>query len=563
MGQIDYRALGIKPQLTLDSLIVGEHNRMAAQACREILKAPGETYNPLFLFGVAGCGKSHLMNGVANEMLKTNPDLKVRYISSERFMNEVISGIAEDNVMMVRGRYNSLNLWLLDDVQYLMESKSAQAEFFHIFNNLIEDNQQIILSADRAPNNLLELDKTIRSRLEGGLAIEVKVPDAATRMDILRQKQAKHGLNMDEKMLEYSAGILRSNVRELEGFLKKIYAYVTLAHNELNIELIQRVVREILPQGQADFSPEPIQPAPPPKPTDPNATTQSGEWNQILKSSKIQKSSPSAAPKQEPVPQMQSEPAPQAPPQPQAPPAQTPPAQGPPPQAPAKPLEVVMPTQPPEEKAKKPPPAPPPPPKQEPVAPEKEAIEVPMDSIVAKEDEGKLPSLNTDPLPPKEELVPPVVEEKKPEEILQEMEEEEAEAENDELPSGHKEIKAVFFYPKSCEEALVTVHKKFQDVIKKHKLKFRLKKVKAEGYDYEGQVNYSSFVDICKENKVAVAIVIGPPPSAILPEHDFYDLLSVTLDVQGISLQLINWAEINKDYRYLNLSLDIALVRSK
>jgi hypothetical protein len=134
---------------------------------------------------------------------------------------------------------------------------------------------------------------------------------------------------------------------------------------------------------------------------------------------------------------------------------------------------------------------------------------------------------------------------------------------NNELPSGYKEIGAVFFYPGGKEKELETVHRKFQEVIKKHKLKFRLKRVYSHGYQVKGKINYTSFVDVCKQNKVPVAIVIGPPPEALLPEQDFYDLLSVTLDVQGVSLQLVSWNEIDKDYRYLNLALDIALVRSR
>jgi hypothetical protein len=135
--------------------------------------------------------------------------------------------------------------------------------------------------------------------------------------------------------------------------------------------------------------------------------------------------------------------------------------------------------------------------------------------------------------------------------------------ENAALPAGHKEVLAVFFYPKDAEKNLENVFKKFQDVIKKHKLKFRLKRVHSHAYECKAKINYTMFVDVCREKKSPVAIVIGPPPEAPLPENDFYDLLSVTLDVQGVSLQLISWAEIDKDYRYLNLALDIALVRTK
>ncbi len=135
--------------------------------------------------------------------------------------------------------------------------------------------------------------------------------------------------------------------------------------------------------------------------------------------------------------------------------------------------------------------------------------------------------------------------------------------EEDDNALGHKDIGAVFFYPEGANEALETVYRKFLEVIKKHKLKFRLKRAHSEPYAYKGKINYSSFVDICKQNKVPVAIVIGPPADGGGPHQDFYDLLTVTLDVQGVSLQLVNWSEINKDYRYLNLALDIALVRSR
>ena len=135
--------------------------------------------------------------------------------------------------------------------------------------------------------------------------------------------------------------------------------------------------------------------------------------------------------------------------------------------------------------------------------------------------------------------------------------------ESEALPTGFKEVLAVFFYPEGSEEILELVFSKFQEVIKKHKLKFRLKRVQSEPYPTKGKVNYTSFVDVCKNAKVPVAIVIGPPPNVHFPQQDFYDLLTVTLDVQGISLQLINWSEVSKDYRYLNLSLDIALVKGK
>jgi hypothetical protein len=167
-------------------------------------------------------------------------------------------------------------------------------------------------------------------------------------------------------------------------------------------------------------------------------------------------------------------------------------------------------------------------------APAKPPIPVPPEAVVAEGEAGPIPEASAEGL-----------------------------GEDEDVPNGHKEIGTVFFFPEGCIEALETVHRKFQEVIKKHKLKFRLKRVHNEPYTVKGKVNYSSFVDVCKNNRVPVAIVIGPPPETHMPEQDFYDLLAVTLDVQGVSLQLVNWGEINKDYRYLNLALDIALVRSR
>ena len=164
------------------------------------------------------------------------------------------------------------------------------------------------------------------------------------------------------------------------------------------------------------------------------------------------------------------------------------------------------------------------------------------------------PVASPTPAPELEIVMPPVV---------MPIETEAAPPEEDDNALGHKDIGAVFFYPEGANESLETVYRKFLEVIKKHKLKFRLKRVHSEPYAYKGKINYSSFVDICKQNKVPVAIVIGPPPDSGAPQQDFYDLLTVTLDVQGVSLQLVNWSEINKDYRYLNLALDIALVRSR
>jgi hypothetical protein len=359
----------------------------------------------------------------------------------------------------------------------------------------------------------------LRSRLEGGLATDVKIPDVGMRMEILRKKGSIQGIHIPEELLLYVAQRLRSNVRELEGFIKRMHAYVTLSHQEVNETLVQSVVREVLPEGMADIPPEQLEvPA-----------------------------APAATPSPQPV-------ARHAP----APAAAVPPPQAPaPPPAPPAEIKKNGATK------KKPPveetpvtPHPPVPESPKPSAPEgleivsNQSLGGTVDRLNPKAPKERVPAAPARPPAPEPPPPPPPAVEEPVVEV------------DDEGLGGLKEIGAVFFFPFGNEKVLESVHAKFQDVIKKHKLKFRLKRVHSEGYEAKGKTNYSSFVDVCKRNKVPVAVVIGPPPESHVQEQDFYDLLSVTLDVQGVSLQLINWAEVDKDYRYLNLALDIALVRT-
>jgi hypothetical protein len=430
-------------------------------------------------------------------------------------------------------------------------------------------NRQVILASDRPPNQLTSLNDNIRTRLEWGLSTDVKVPDESTRLQILQRKQQQlQGLNMDDIMLMYVSRALHTNVRELEGFLKRIHAYVTLSHQALSLALVKAVVKEILPHGAS----EPVVDMTTPIAATPAAAVANGHHATAQPETEMPVAAvppPSAvpsAPVELPVPapmppppvptefdsislMEDSSPVPPTRPVPAAPPAFAPDnvnfeilLQGRDnpdtastvgiPSTPAF-FDLGMPSQ--EQAAvvnlSSPAPASPPAP----------------DLQVFMPGSGSSISPAAPPPPPP---APEVVSEPLPE--------------DEEAMLGHKDISAVFFYPEGATESLETVHRKFQDVIKKHKLKFRLRRVHSEPYAYKGKINYSSFVDVCKTNKVPVAIVIGPPPSGGGgPQQDFYDLLTVTLDVQGVSLQLVNWSEINKDYRYLNLALDIALVRSR
>jgi len=544
MARVD-ASTGLKAAYSFDQLVIGPNNHVAVAACKEVLKAPGEQYNPLFIFGPTGVGKTHLMQAVANEMLEKNPSFKVKYISAERFTNDMVTAISEDRVVEIRRTYSQLDLLIVDDVQYLTESKIAQEELFHIFNNMHQEGRQAILAADRPPTQLNNLSTGIKSRLEWGLSTDIKVPDEPTRLEILRKKQTSQGLGIPDEMLALVAQSLKSNVRELEGFLKRMHAYVTLSHQEISLDLVQAVLKELTPTetGSAEpatpFLPPNESPAPPPA----GAPGVAPEVHGFLNGNGASNGNGNGAGNGHSNGNGFSN------------------GNGhtngngkyPSEKKPSLPSFGGG---------------------QQNVAPREAAASSPssdtFDQLLSAIDMGAVEAprppapadfLNAPP-PAVAASAPAPVAAAAPEPVI-DIPEVLASEEDEGMPSGHKEVGAVFFFPEGGNEALETVHRKFQDVIKKHKLKFRLKRVHNESYAFKGKINYTNFVNVCKANKVPVAIVIGPPPDTFIPEQDFYDLLTVTLDVQGVSLQLVNWGEINKDYRYLNLALDIALVRSR
>lgn len=527
MAPVD-AATGLKPAYSFDQFVVGPNNHVAVGACQAVVKAPGETYNPLVVYGPAGVGKTHLMQAAAHEMLVKNPSFKVKYISAERFMNEIVTAIAEDRVIDIRKAYSALDLLIIDDVQYLVESKIAQEELFHIFNNMHQENRQVILAADRTPNQLASLSKGIRSRLEWGLAADIQPPDENTRLEILRRKQSVQGMSMSDDMLRPAARALRSNVRELEGFLKRLHAYVTLSHQELSMNLVQAVVRELAPDsadvaanGASLNNESPgLSPAPGIAPA----------LTKVLHPENGHKNGKNGAHKNGKA------------------------ADG------ADDLER-------EEKVVRKPPVPPPD-----LSALTEVLDGAKDTPAAKKPAKDAPAPApaaaapaAPPAPPKAEPAPAAPPPAKAAPPMQAIPESPDAAMNDDpdMPAGHKEVAAVFFFPEGKTEELETVHRKFQEVIKKHKLKFRLKRAHDDAYAFKGKVDYARFSDVCKERKAPVAIVIGPPPESLITEQDFNDPLTVALDGQNVSVQLVSWGEINKDYRYLNLALDIALVRAR
>jgi len=393
----------LNPKLTFEELVVAAHNNLAYAACLKVVENPGKQYNPLFLYGPAGIGKTHLMQAVAHKFIESNSNIKYFYTSAERLKADIASALEQGTMRNLRDKYLSLDMLLLDDVQFLAELETIQVQFFHIFNDLLQQGKQVIMTSDRSPTQLLGMEERLRSRFEWGLNADIKTPDLEARMAILKKKQVSEGLQIGDEMLMFVAGKLRTNVRELEGFLRRMHAHVTLAKEEITLSLIFSVINDMAPQQEE------------------------------------------------------------------------------------------------------------------------------QDVLRSEEGTDKTPGAIS--APPVENTV--------------------------------KEIEAAFFCPKGQAEQYNVVDKHFKDIIEKHKLKFALKNSHTEFYDYKERLNYHSFVELCKAKNVLVAVVIGPPPDSPIPTQEFSDNLQAAFESQGVALELISWPELYKNYHYLNLALDIALVKQK
>lgn len=256
----DYSALGINPKLTFDTFVVGENNNFAHAASLAVAESPGEVYNPLFIYGGVGLGKTHLMQAIANFIMHNNPSLKVQYVTSEVFTNELIESIrTEKNTSnkSFREKYRSVDVLLIDDIQFIIGKESTQDEFFHTFNTLREAKKQIIISSDRAPKNFETLEERLRSRFEWGVLADISPPNYETRMAILHKKEELESYNVDNEILDYIATNVKSNIRELEGSLNKLVAYSRLTHREINLTFAEEVLKDIIsPNAQREVTPD-------------------------------------------------------------------------------------------------------------------------------------------------------------------------------------------------------------------------------------------------------------------------------------------------------------------
>ena len=247
----------LNPRYTFDTFVVGGNNEFARAAALAVAENPGEIYNPLFIYGGVGLGKTHLMHSIAHFVLNQNPDTKVLYVTSEKFTNELIDAIQKKTTAQFREKYRNIDILLIDDIQFIIGKESTQEEFFHTFNTLHEAKKQIIISSDRPPKEMLTLEDRLRSRFEHGLMADIQPPDYETRMAILKKKEELDGYSIDEEVLKYIASNIKSNIRELEGALTKVVAFSRLKKRELTLDLAIEALQDIIsPNEKKIITPE-------------------------------------------------------------------------------------------------------------------------------------------------------------------------------------------------------------------------------------------------------------------------------------------------------------------
>lgn len=239
------RGIQLNPKYTFKNFVVGAGNQFAHAACMAVAEQPGKTYNPLFIYGGVGLGKTHLLNAIGNHV-DEQTDLRIAYLTTEQFTNEVINSIRYDKMMDLRKRYRHIDMLMIDDIQFLVGKERTQEEFFHTFNALYEGHKQIVLSSDRFPKDMPDIEERLRSRFEWGLIADLQPPDVETRIAILRKKSEDEGVKLPEDVIQFLSTTMKSNIRELEGSLVRLGAYASLTGQIITLDMAKNVLRDLI-----------------------------------------------------------------------------------------------------------------------------------------------------------------------------------------------------------------------------------------------------------------------------------------------------------------------------
>ena len=249
----------INPKYTFDSFVSGTSNQFAHAAAMAVSNNPATTYNPLFIYGGVGLGKTHLINAIGNEINKTNNNIKICYYSSEKFTNELINSLRHAKMEEFRNKFRSIDILLIDDIQFIAGKKSTQEEFFHTFNALYESHKQIVVTSDKFPKEMPDLEERLRSRFEWGLIADIQAPDTETKQAILNMKADQNNIKLPDDVIYLLANPISNNVRELEGYLIRIGAYSSLTSTPINVEMAKKVLKDILIENSKEITVEKIQ----------------------------------------------------------------------------------------------------------------------------------------------------------------------------------------------------------------------------------------------------------------------------------------------------------------
>ena len=257
----NYSETFLNPKYTFDNFVIGNSNKFAQAAAYAVSETPATTYNPLYIYGGVGLGKTHLMHAIGNRILQNHPETKILYVTSEKFINELVNSIKDANYKneLFRNKYRNIDVLLIDDIQFIAGKKMGQEEFFHTFNTLHQSGKQIIISSDKPPRDIPLLEERLKSRFEWGILADISMPDYETRLAILRKKVQLENIIIDDYILSEIATKIDSNIRELEGALNKIIAYASLTHSPVTREMAEKAINDIVLQKEKIISADYIQ----------------------------------------------------------------------------------------------------------------------------------------------------------------------------------------------------------------------------------------------------------------------------------------------------------------